>query len=46
MIRIIKKTVKTLPKVDYIRVRCLSHVINLAVYTFLYKKDAEAEEIT
>ena len=45
MIRIIKKTVKTLPKVDHIRVRCLGHVINLAVHAFLYKKDTEAEEI-
>src|SRR5579871_3547351 len=45
MLRIIKKTVKSLPKIEHIRVRCLGHVINLAVHAFLYKNDDEALEI-
>lgn len=46
MIKFIKKTFKKLPKVDHLRIRCLGHIINLAVHAFLYKRDDEAVELS
>ena len=46
MIRILKKTMKELPPVEHIRIRCLGHVINLAASAFIYRQNDEADELS
>lgn len=42
MIRITKHSIKGLRPVEFIRIRCLGHIINLAAQAFLYGKNEEA----
>ncbi|EXU94461.1 hAT family dimerization domain protein, partial [Metarhizium robertsii] len=46
MTSFLKKTIKELPPVEHIRIRCLGHVINLAASAFIYRQNNEADELS